>query len=49
MNAIQERVHICRLIEKIERNKTYSKKLGLENISICRKRNDEFASKTAKK
>ncbi len=46
--SIEHRVRLCRMIEKMEKNKAYSEKLGLENTSVfcmdnCRKheRNEE--------
>lgn len=32
--SIQERMRMCRLIEQMEHQKEYSKKIGLENRSI---------------
>ncbi len=31
--SVQERVRMCRLIDQMERQKEYSKRLGLENRS----------------
>ena len=34
MNELERRVRTCRLLEKMERNREYSKVLKLKNISI---------------
>ena len=31
--TIKERVNLCRLIEKIDRNRNYSKSIGINNVS----------------
>lgn len=31
--TVEQRIKICLLIEKMNRQKSYSKKLGLENVS----------------
>lgn len=34
--SVKQRVLLCRLVEKIEKQSTYSEKLGLENTSRFR-------------
>ncbi len=31
--SIQHRIQMCRMLEKMERNRAYSEKLGIENVS----------------
>ena len=35
---LAERIRLCRLLDKMEEQKTYSKKLGLENTSTFHKK-----------
>lgn len=34
--SVKERILLCRMIEKMEKKETYSRKLGLENKSAYR-------------
>lgn len=44
--VISERVMYCRMIEKIEKNEAYAKRLGIENVSKFRgKHNDDNKGK----
>lgn len=40
MNVV-ERLQWCRLIEKIEKNQVYAKRLGVSNVSGFREKNKE--------
>ena len=40
--TVAERMARCRLIEKIEKNKAYAKRLGIADISTFREKNNLF-------
>lgn len=47
--SIEQRIRVCRLLEKMEGQEAYSKKIGMENTSIFHGRRIDCGIESVKK